>query len=52
MSKKDNSPHVAQREKLKDEFDIRKLKWTPKQEQIIEANDAFARMQRLAGLRK
>ena len=38
MSKKDNSPHVAQREKLKDEFDIRKLKWTPKQEQIIEAS--------------
>ena len=25
---------------------------TPKQEQIIEVNDAFARMQRLAGLRK
>ena len=24
----------------------------PKQEQIIEVNDAFARMQRLAGLRK
>jgi len=37
MSKKDNSPFVSQRDKLKDDFEIRKLKWTPKQQEIIEA---------------
>ena len=37
MSKKDNSPHVSQKDKVKDDFEIRKLKWTPKQEQIIQA---------------
>lgn len=37
MGKKDNSERVHQRDKVKDSFEIRKLKWTPKQEQIIEA---------------
>lgn len=36
MAKKDNSERVHQRDKIKDSFDIRKLKWTPKQEQIIQ----------------
>ena len=37
MSKKDTSQHIAQKDKVKDDFEIRKLKWTPKQEQIIQA---------------
>ena len=29
MSKKDTSQHIAQKDKVKDDFEIRKLKWTP-----------------------
>jgi len=36
MGKKDNSERIQQRDKVKDSFEIRKLKWTPKQEQIIQ----------------
>ena len=39
MSKKDNSQHIAQKDKVKDDFEIRKLKWTPKQEQIIQEKE-------------
>lgn len=37
MSKKDNSPKVYQREKLKLELNIREFEWTDKQKQIIAA---------------
>lgn len=36
MTKIDNSPRVAQREKFKDGFEIKEFKWTEKQKQIIE----------------
>lgn len=36
--KKDTSQYVFQNEKVKEDFEIRKLKWTPKQEEIIKAS--------------
>lgn len=36
MMKKDNSPRVPQREKIKDIFDIRPFDWTEKQKRFIE----------------